>query len=452
MKDSYMIANQTGRMLYQQVRSLPIIDYHCHLSPKEIYEDKPFTNVGQVMLGGDHYKWRVMRAAGIDESLITGSASWHDKFCAYAQALELAAGNPVAQWTRMELDAFFGITELLDRSSAERIWIACNEIIEKEQLSPRKVMKKLNVEYVATTDDPADTLEYHIALASDPNMATRVSPTFRPDAAMNLQAPGYREYITRLSAASGMEIQTVAQLKAALSARLDFFKAHGCRITDIGLEAFPDRIGTDEEAEAAFAAAIAGKPVDAAAFSAFLGNMYLFLGREYAVRDLVMQLHVATVRNANTKLLQELGPDVGGDTMGQINPKDMIRLLDAIELAGGLPKTILYAMNPALTALMSGIAGCFRNVIVGAAWWMLDHKRGIREVCATIAETGYIGSFLGMLTDSRSFFSYPRHDYFRRIFCELVGSWVEADEYSYELAQRLVSAVCYGNVKKTMLD
>lgn len=452
MKDSYMIANETGRMLYRQVRDLPIIDYHCHLSPKEIYEDKPFTNVGQVMLGGDHYKWRVMRAAGIDESLVTGSASWHDKFSAYAQALELAAGNPVAQWTRMELDAFFGITEILDRSSAERIWIACNEKIEQEQLSPRKVMKKLNVEYVATTDDPADTLEYHIALAADPAMTTRVSPTFRPDAAMNLQAPGYRDYIARLSAAAGMEIHTAAQLKAALSARLDFFKAHGCRITDIGLEAFPDRIGSDEEAEAAFAAAIGGKPVDSAAFHAFLGNMYVFLGREYAVRGLVMQLHVATVRNANTKLLRDLGPDVGGDTMGQINPKDLIRLLDAIELAGGLPKTILYAMNPALTALMSGIAGCFRNVIVGAAWWMLDHKRGIREVCETIAETGYIGTFLGMLTDSRSFFSYPRHDYFRRIFCELAGAWVEADEYPFEAAQRLVDAVCYGNVKKIMLD
>jgi len=451
MKDSYMISNEIGKKLYREVCDFPIIDYHCHLSPKEIYEDKPFSNVGQVMLGGDHYKWRVMRAAGIDENLVTGSASWHDKFLAYAEALELAAFNPVSQWTRMELEAFFGVTELLNRESAERIWNTCNEIIEKEQMSPRKVMQKLNVEYVATTDDPADTLEYHIALAADKNMKTIVAPTFRPDAAMNVNAANYKEYIARLGAAAGIEIKSAADLKAALVARLDFFKANGCRITDIGLEAFPDAIGSDEDCEKLFAAAMAGEVIDPALFRAFLGNMYVFLGCEYAKRGLVMQLHVATFRNANTKLFRALGADVGGDTMGEINTRDLIAILDAIELAGGLPKTILYAMNPAMTALMSGIAGCFRNVIVGAAWWMLDHKRGIQEVCSTVAETGYIGSFLGMLTDSRSFFSYPRHDYFRRIFCSLVGEWVEADEYAYENAQALVKAVCYGNVRKTML-
>ena len=451
MNDNYMISNETGKLLYRQICDKPIIDYHCHLSPKEIWQDKPFINVGQVMLGGDHYKWRVMRAAGIDEKYVTGSASWHDKFLAYAKALELAAGNPVLQWTRMELEAFFGVTEPLNSGSAERIWIACNRAIEEEQMSPRKAMEKMNVEYVATTDDPADTLAYHIALAADPTMKTVVAPTFRPDAAMNVMAKNYKDYIGRLASSAVMEINTVADLKVALSKRLDYFKANGCRITDIGLEMFPDSIGSDEDAEKVFAAAMAGEEICPAAFSAFLGNMYVFLGREYAKRGMVMQLHVAAVRNANTKMLKTIGADVGGDTMGSINTRDMINLLDAIELAGGLPKTILYAMNPALTALMSGIAGCFRNVIVGAAWWMLDHKRGIIEVCSTVAETGYIGSFLGMLTDSRSFFSYPRHDYFRRIFCNLVGSWVEADEYTFECAQRLVDAVCYSNVHKTML-
>ena len=452
MKDSYMISNETGKLLYRQICSRPIIDYHCHLSPKEIYEDRQFSNVGQVMLGGDHYKWRVMRAAGIDEALVTGNASWHDKFLAYASSLELAAGNPVMQWTRMELEAFFGITEPLTGASAERIWIECNRIIEEEKMSPRKVMRMMNVEYVATTDDPADSLEYHIALAADPEMKTIVAPTYRPDAAVNLQAKGYGQYIARLSAAAQMEIASLADLKAALVKRLDFFKANGCRITDIGLELFPDRIGSDEEAQEAFSRAIAGENVDVPLFKAFLGNMYVFLGREYAKRGMVMQLHVATVRNANTLMFRNIGADVGGDSMGQIDPRSMIDLLDAIEMAGGLPKTILYAMNPSLNPLFAAMAGCFRNVIVGAAWWMLDHKRGINEVCSIIAETGYIGSFLGMLTDSRSFFSYPRHDYFRRIFCNLVGSWVEADEYTFENAQRLVEAVCYGNVRRTMLD
>ena len=452
MKDSYMISNETGRKLYGQVKDLPIIDYHCHLSPREIYEDEPFSNVGQVMLGGDHYKWRVMRAAGIEEKRVTGSASWHDKFLAYAEALELAAGNPVAQWTRMELDAFFGVTEDLNRGSAERIWNACNAVIKREKMSPRKVMEKMRVQFVATTDDPADSLAYHIALADDPGMKTRVAPSYRPDAALNLQAPGYPAYIARLSQAAGMEIKDLASLKQALCARLDFFKENGCRVTDIGLEAFPDKIGTDEEAEAALKTALAGGKPDDALYRAFLGNLYVFLGREYAKRGLIMQLHVAVTRSANTKLLRTVGADVGGDTMGTIDPKDLIRVLDAIEMAGGLPKTVLYAMNPALTPAMSAIAGSFPGVIVGAAWWMLDHKRGIREVVEIISETGYIGSFLGMLTDSRSFFSYPRHDYFRRIFCSLVGEWVEADEYPYEYAQRLVYAVCYGNVKKAMLE
>ena len=452
MKDSYMISNETGRKLYGQVKDLPIIDYHCHLSPREIYEDEPFSNVGQVMLGGDHYKWRVMRAAGIEEKRVTGSASWHDKFLAYAEALELAAGNPVAQWTRMELDAFFGVTEDLNRGSAERIWNACNAVIKREKMSPRKVMEKMRVQFVATTDDPADSLAYHIALADDPGMKTRVAPSYRPDAALNLQAPGYPAYIVRLSQAAGMEIKDLASLKQALCARLDFFKENGCRVTDIGLEAFPDKIGTDEEAEAALRTALAGGKPDDALYRAFLGNLYVFLGREYAKRGLIMQLHVAVTRSANTKLLQTVGADVGGDTMGTIDPKDLIRVLDAIEMAGGLPKTVLYAMNPSLTPAMSAIAGSFPGVIVGAAWWMLGHKRGIREVVEIISETGYIGSFLGMLTDSRSFFSYPRHDYFRRIFCSLVGEWVEADEYPYEYAQRLVYAVCCGNVKKAMLE
>ncbi len=452
MKDSYMISNETGRKLYGQVKDLPIIDYHCHLSPREIYEDEPFSNVGQVMLGGDHYKWRVMRAAGIEEKRVTGSASWHDKFLDYAEALELAAGNPVAQWTRMELDAFFGVTEDLNRGSAERIWNACNAVIKREKMSPRKVMEKMRVQFVATTDDPADSLAYHIALADDPGMKTRVAPSYRPDAALNLQAPGYPAYIVHLSQAAGMEIKDLASLKQALCARLDFFKENGCRVTDIGLEAFPDKIGTDEEAEAALRTALAGGKPDDALYRAFLGNLYVFLGREYAKRGLIMQLHVAVTRSANTKLLRTVGADVGGDTMGTIDPKDLIRVLDAIEMAGGLPKTVLYAMNPSLTPAMSAIAGSFPGVIVGAAWWMLDHKRGIREVVEIISETGYIGSFLGMLTDSRSFFSYPRHDYFRRIFCSLVGEWVEADEYPYEYAQRLVYAVCYGNVKKAMLE
>ena len=452
MKDTYMIANETGRKLYNQVKDLPIIDYHCHLSPKEIYEDKPFDNVGQVMLGGDHYKWRVMRAAGIEEARVTGDASWHDKFLAYAEALELAAGNPVAQWTRMELDAFFGVTENLNRGSAERIWEACNAVIEREKMSPRKVMEKMKVEFVATTDDPADSLEYHAAIAADKTMKTRVAPSYRPDAALNLQAPGYKAYIERLSKAAGIEICDLASLKNALTVRLDFFKANGCRVTDIGLEAFPNGIGTDEDADCALKKALAGQVVDDALYRAFLGNLYVFLGCEYAKRGLIMQLHVAVTRSANTKLLKTVGADVGGDTMGTIDPKDLIRVLDAIELAHGLPKTVLYAMNPSLTPAMSGIAGSFRNVLVGAAWWMLDHKRGIREVVETISETGYIGSFLGMLTDSRSFFSYPRHDYFRRIFCNLVGEWVEADEYPYEYAQALVYAICYGNVKKAMLD
>ena len=450
MKEDYLISSETGKKLFRNIKGLPIIDYHCHLSPKEIYQDRPFNNIGEMWLGGDHYKWRLMRAFGVDEVYITGNASWRDKFQKFAETIAFAAGNPLYHWTQMELSLYFGIEQPLSGERAEEIWNKANLMISEQKLSPRKLITTSNVEYIATTDDINDSLEYHQKIRDDASFSTTVVPSFRIDNLLLIRREGYREYIGRLSEVSGITIDSLKSLQNALCNRLDFFAENGCKFTDVGIEYFPDRIGDEDEAWSAFSKALAGQTVTDEEFHGFLGYIYVFLASEYRRRNMVMQWHLSVKRSANGATFRKIGADCGGDCIGDVIKGDhIIRILDAIDSDGGLPVTILYTLNPTSAPALSAIAGSFRNVICGAAWWFCDHKRGIEEQLNVVAQTGHIGTFLGMLTDSRSFLSYARHDYFRRIICNLIGEWVDCGEFAdYKYAEKLAQNICYKNIRK----
>lgn len=458
MREDYLLPTENARRLYAAVKDCPIYDYHCHLSPMEIWEDRKFDNIGEMWLAHDHYKWRLMRAAGIPESLITGDASWHDKFLAYMKAISTAAGNPLYHWTQMELSRYFGVEISLSPDTAEEIWTLSNKSICDRNLSPKKLIESSGVVFIATTDDAADSLEYHKKLREDKSFAVTVTPSFRVDNALLLLRDGYTEYITKLSEAAKIRINNYDSFKEALLRRLDDFETAGCRLSDVGITYFPEAAGSRNSAEdtagaqRAFYAAVNGdsKHVDIADYYAFLRETYLFLGEEYKRRGIVMQLHMAVQRNVNTPLLESCGEDSGGDCIGDpISGVSICGLLDAMHRKNSLPETILYTLNPSMTAQLCSIAGSFPNVRVGAAWWFNDHKRGITDVIKTVAEISHIDSFLGMLTDSRSFLSYARHDYFRRILCSVLAEWEDRGEFSGD-TEKIARNICFGNIKRLL--
>ena len=453
MDKDYMLRNDMARKLFNSVKALPIVDYHCHLSPKEIYEDKPFGNIGEIWLAGDHYKWRLMRTAGINEKYITGNTSFKEKFMKYCSALEFAAGNPLYHWSHMELSQFFGINTPIHSHNAEEIWDQSNAYIAETQMSPRKLIEKAKVEVICTTDDIIDDLAWHKKIAEDKGFKTRVIPSFRTDNLLLVRRAGYADYINKLSEVSKVEIDNLDTLKKAVSNRLDFFCKMGCRCADIGIPYFPNRIADNCEADSTFQAVLAGKEITDQEYMGFIGNMYLFLHSLYQEKDLISQWHLAVVRNSNSVLAEKLGADCGVDCVGNpVNGNDLIMMLDAINKNSGLPKTVIYSLNESNIAQIASIAGAFPNVKCGAAWWFCDHKRGIEDEIKVIAENGCLGEFYGMLTDSRSFLSYARHDYFRRILCNMIGDWVESGEYDKDSAESLAAKICYENIKEAVGD
>jgi len=446
-----MLKNAVAEKLFEKTKFLSIIDYHCHLSPKEIFEDNPFGNIGEIWLSGDHYKWRLMRTAGIEEEFITGSVSYKDKFIKYCSALEFAAGNPLYHWSHMELKQFFGIDLPITSDNAEIIWDKANKYIAETKMSPRKLIEKSNVEVMCTTDDIIDDLAYHKLISEDKTFNTRVLPSFRTDNLLLIRRSGYSDYILKLSNVSGIEIADFESLKAAVSNRLDFFCSMGCRCTDLGIPIFPNRIADDSECDNTFKAVLSGNGITDEEYNGFVGNMYVFLNALYKEKILISQWHLAVVRNSNSVLAEKLGADCGVDCVGNtVNGNDLIMMLDAINKNSGLPKTIIYSLNESNIAQIASIAGAFPNVKCGAAWWFCDHKRGIEDEIKVIAENGCLGEFYGMLTDSRSFLSYARHDYFRRILCSIIGEWVEKGEFAEESAEKLVSKICYENIEKVI--
>ena len=460
MGRNFLLTNETAKVLYHRyAEHLPIIDYHCHVSPKEIAEDRQISNITELWLGGDHYKWRAMRSAGVPEEFITGNASDWEKFQAYARVMPSLIGNPLYHWTHLELKRYFGITEILNEGSAERIWETTSEMLAEPAFSVRNLIQRSRVELLCTTDDPADSLEYHRQLAADESFPVKVLPAFRPDKCFNINKPGLAAYYERLGAAAGVTVTDTASLKEALRRRIDFFDSMGCRTADHGLDEFsmfvkPNPWAADQAMKAALDSD--GKAVTTEQVCALKCEVLSFLAAEYAKRGWVMQLHMGVARNTNSVMFKKLGPDTGFDTIGFTNIPAILELLDLMEASGGLPRTILYSIDPTANAAIGSVLGAFQTagdgfpkVMQGSAWWFNDSIDGMRAQMKQLANLSVFGKFLGMLTDSRSFTSYPRHEYFRRILCDLIGSWVEDGLYPFEpdaLAE-LVCDICYNNTK-----
>ena len=452
----FLLKNETAKTLYHDYAAdMPIIDYHCHINPQEIFEDKCYENITQVWLYGDHYKWRAMRSCGIDEKYITGSASDYEKFCKYAEALEWAIGNPLYHWSHMELKKYFGYEGVLNPRTADQVWEQCNRILQEEPLSVRRIIEMSNVEVICTTDDPVDSLEWHRKIAEEGTMQTKVLPAWRPDKLVNIEKKEFKGYIGALGQAAGVEITDFAALKKAVRVRLDYFSANGCSVSDHGLDYVPYLACTEEEAAAIFAKAMAEETLSGYEAEQYKTAVMLFLAEEYRERDWVMQLHYGCQRNINGIRFQEMGPDTGYDCISSYAPSGkVVAFLDAVNCVGGLPKTILYSLNPNDNTIIDSIIGGFQGEIPGkiqhgSAWWFNDNKTGMEQQMISLANLGVLGRFVGMLTDSRSFLSYTRHDYFRRILCGLIGEWVENGEYpqDYTALERIVKGISYENAK-----
>lgn len=446
-----MLRSERAEKIYAAVKDLPIIDYHCHLSPKEIYEDKPFSDIGEIWLAGDHYKWRLMRGYGVKERYITGDASWAEKFDKFAEAVGYALGNPVKDWVAAELMFFFGITEPLNKDTAKEIREKANAVIKEKAISPRKLIKMANVEYIATTDDPCDSLEWHDRIAKEGVLEAKVAPTFRTDNLVSVEKKDYKSYIAKLENASGIKISDLTDFRKAVENRLDFFVSRGCRFSDIGVAGFPKAVADENEAAETFAKILASEKVSDSEASAFKGYLYVYLAGEYKKRGITMQMHLAVTRNSNSDMFSECGADSGFDCVGDaIDTVTLTRVIDKMNSEGKLPETIIYTLNPSMYYTLITMIGAFRGVHLGVSWWFCDHARGMRETFDRLSELGHICSMVGMLTDSRSFLSYTRHDYYRQCLCDFLAD--NSSERDGDAPVEVAKKLCYYNAKKLLED
>lgn len=458
MDKDFLLTTPTAKKLFHEFAAdMPIIDYHCHVNPQEIYEDRRFENITQVWLGGDHYKWRVMRSNGVEEKYITGDASDREKFQKFAEALPNAIGNPMYHWCHLELKKYFGYEGTLNGDTAEEVWNLCNKKLQEPDMSVRGIIAQSNVAFVGTTDDPIDSLEWHKKLKEDPAIKTVVAPSFRPDKALNIEKEGWKEYIEKLAQVSGVEIKDSASLEEALAKRIAFFDEVGCRASDHGLDYVMYRPADRAVLDTAFAKAMDGQELTLEEVEGFKTELLLFCARQYAKRGWVLQIHYNCQRNPNKKMLAKLGPDTGYDVINTVNGATAVTgVLNALEETNELPRTILYSLNPADNQLLDTIIGAFQGSEVpgkiqhGSAWWFNDTKSGMQEQMKSLANLGLLGNFVGMLTDSRSFLSYTRHEYFRRILCELIGNWVENGEYPNDekALESIVKGISYNNAAR----
>ena len=457
MDKDFLLTTETAKRLYHEAAAdCPIIDYHCHINPSEICEDRRYLNITQVWLGGDHYKWRLMRYAGVPEKYITGDASDYEKFREFAKVLGKSIGNPVHHWSHLELQRYFGYYGALSEKTADEVWALANEKLQSDGYTVRGLIAMSNVEMICTTDDPLDSLEYHQKLANDESFHTRVLPAWRPDKAMNIEKPGFAEYLQKLGKITKTEVASFESLKGALRTRLKFFDQNGCSLSDHALDYAMYAPADDAEIERILADALAGKALSQEDVLKFKTAFMLFVAGEYRRMGWVMQVHYGCSRNNNPTMFEQIGPDTGYDAIDTYTPSaQLAALLGAMEQGGGLPKTILYSLNPGDNAAVDSVCGCFQNdeavckLQHGSAWWFNDHLSGMTEQLNSLANLGYLAGFIGMLTDSRSFLSYPRHEYFRRILCRLLGQWVEDGLYpdDFDVLSQIVRGVCYENAK-----
>lgn len=455
MDKDFLLETETAQMLFHKyAENTPILDYHCHINPREIAEDRKFDNITQVWLGGDHYKWRQMRSNGVDEKYITGDASDREKFQKWAETLEKAIGNPLYHWSHLELQRYFGYMGALNGETAEEVWNICNAKLQEDSMTVRNLIKQSGVTLICTTDDPVDSLEWHEKIAADDTFDVQVLPAWRPDKAMNIEKPEYLDYLKTLSEVSGVEVQSFAKLKEALEIRLNYFNERGCKVCDHALEYIMYVPVSDEEIEEIFARRMAGEAMTKEDQLKFKTAFMIFVGRQYHKLGWAMQIHYGCKRDNNELMYHKLGPDTGYDCIDNYAPSAQTAdFLNALIKTDELPKTILYSLNPNDNASIGTILGCFQDASVagkiqqGSAWWFNDHKQGMTEQMTSLANLGLLGNFIGMLTDSRSFLSYTRHEYFRRILCNLIGNWVENGEYPADekVLGKMVKNISYYN-------
>ena len=472
MDKDFLLDTPTARHLYHDYAAkLPIIDYHCHIPPQEIYEDRRFENIAQVWLGGhqvladgtdayfgDHYKWRVMRSNGVPEEYITGDKPDRERFQKFAEALEMAIGNPMYTWCHLELKKYFGYEGVLNGDTAEEVWNLCNDKLQHDpNMTVRGLIKQSNVAMVGTTDDPVDSLEWHKKIKEDPSIDVVVAPSFRPDKATNILKPGFADYIHQLEKVVGREFKCVGCVISALEERLKFFVEMGCRAADQGLDYVP-YVETDaDKATAAFKKAMAGETLTKEEGDAYTTYVLLAMGRLYKKYNVVMQIHYSCLRNPNAKMFKKLGPDTGFDmiavTEGSV---PLSKLLSKLTETDECPRIILYSLNPSDTDMLGTMLGSFQGdevpgkIQLGSAWWFCDTNDGMYQQMRTLARLGLLGNFIGMLTDSRSFLSYTRHELFRRLMCNLVGEWVEDGQYPNDekALKKIVEGISYYNAKR----
>ncbi len=454
--DQFMLQNDTAAKLYHDyAKELPIIDYHCHVSPIEIAENRQYRNISEIWLHGDHYKWRAMRACGVDESFITGEASDKEKFLKWAETVPYTLGNPLYHWTHLELKRYFDIDELVNAESAEGIWEQTKEQLQSSTLSTRGIIKQSNVEIICTTDDPTDGLEAHQSIAQD-RFETAVYPAFRPDKALMVGKSYFTDYISSLETTGGIKIDSLQKLLDVLEARAHFFHQQGCRLADHGIETIPFQQTNDRDGEAIFRKALAGEPISQKETEQYQTYVLLFLGKLYHSLGWTMQFHLGALRNTNSRMFKQLGADTGFDSIGDFSfAKSLTLFLNELDKTNELPQSILYTLNPNHNEVIASAIGSFQGdtpgkIQFGSGWWFNDTKQGMEKQLNDLANIGLLSQFVGMLTDSRSFLSYTRHEYFRRIMCNLIGSWVEAGEWPADekWIGQLVQGICYRNAKR----
>lgn len=457
LDQDFLLNTSVAKELFHNTASkCPIIDYHCHISPKEIYENKKHDNMTQLWLGGDHYKWRLMRAAGIPETYITGDGGDYEKFLNWAKVLNRAIGNPLHQWSHMELQRYFGYTGVLNEHTAIEVWTLCNQMLRQDHFGARGLIEQSNVELICTTDDPVDSLEWHQKLSMDKTFKTRVLPAWRPDNALNIEKEGFLAYLQQLEEAANQRISTFDELKTALKKRMDHFKRHQCKLSDHGLGKVTYAAAEDAEIERIFSERLKGSQLTQLEVTQYQSALMLFFAGFYTENGWSMQLHYGCRRNNNKTMLLKIGPDTGFDCIDDgTSSGDLAMFLGVLEEKGILPRTIIYSLDPNDNAAIDSVCGCFQNdetvckIQHGSAWWFNDHFMGMTDHLKTLASMGYLAGFIGMLTDSRSFLSFSRHEYFRRILCRVIGDWVDSGMFpnDKETLKGIVEAISYKNAK-----
>lgn len=444
----FMLNSKTGKKLYYDyAAAMPIIDYHCHLSPELIAKDYKFRDAYDLFLGGDHYKWRQMRSFGIDEKYITGSGDEYEKWLGFARLMPYLIGNPLYHWTALELKRYFDIDEPLTENTARSVWEKCNELLKRDDFSARSLITKSNVDVICTTDDPADDLKYHKQLKAN-GFRTKVLPTFRPDKALNIGKPGFAEYI------KSIDVKSYDELISWLCARIEYFNENGCRLSDHSMDYVPYEKGN---AAQIFEKALNGGALTKTETDAYKTAVITECAKKYSGYGWTMQIHIGALRNNNTAMFEKLGADTGFDSINDLCIAEKLSaFLNSLEYANVLPKTILYSLNPKDNYVLGAMLGNFQKgpvsakIQFGSGWWFNDNRDGMKNQLKTLANLGVLGKFVGMLTDSRSFVSYPRHEYFRRILCNMLGTWVDNGEYpeDYDALEKIVRGISYNNAKE----